>query len=242
MENVEFFVNKQKLKGVIFYPQIKKDKNPAILFVHGWTSMKERSFQYAQALSKLGFLCFLFDMRGHGQSEGDIKTFTIKDFSDDVIAAYDYLSEVKSVNKENISAVASSFGCYLIALLSQKRKIKNLVMRAPADYANEEFNRPKSLTSGDEPEVMAWRKKIKQPNETYALEAINNFSGNILIIEAELDDTIPHETIENYANAVKDKNKLTHIVLKGAPHSIAEGKFRDQITQILVNWFKGTRK
>ena len=238
MKNLEFLSNGKKLKGSIIFPQALNEKNPTILFVHGWTSAKERSYQYAKGLAELGYISFLFDMRGHGESEGDINTFTTKDFLDDIIIAYDYLVKVKGADKDNISAIGSSLGGYLVALLVAKRKVKNLVLRAPADYDNYQFEQLKHLYGGEIPEVMAWRKQPKQPNETYALQAVNNFSGNILIIESEKDDSIPPQTIENYINAVKDKNKLTHIIMKNVPHSIKEGKFRDEVERILVDWFK----
>lgn len=238
MQSFTFYSGKQKLSGVLFYPPVKKSKNPAILFVHGWTSQKERSFQYAEALAKLGYICMLFDMRGHGASEGDINDSTFKDFLDDVICAYDYLLKDKGVDAENISAVGSSFGGYLVAFLSAKRKLKNLVMRAPADYPNKTFTDLKKLYSGDDPEAVNWRNQQRKPTETYALKAVHDFQGNILIIESEKDDSVPHQTIFNYANAVEDKSKLTHILMKDAPHSIKEGRFRDEVERILVNWFK----
>lgn len=238
MNDLSFQSGNLKLNGTIFYPPIKKKKYPAILFVHGWTSKKERNYQYAAGLSQLGYVCLLFDMRGHGKSEGDINSFTIKEFLSDVLAAYDYLIKIDGVDKENISAVGSSFGGYLIALLSAKRNIKNLVMRVPADYPNEDFNKLKTISSHEDESIMTWRKKSKQSSETYALDALSKFRGNVLLIEAELDDAIPHETIENYKNAIKDKSKLTSAFLKGAPHSIKEGKFRDDVEHILVEWFK----
>ena len=239
MQKISFIVEGRKLAGSIFFPEKSKKKNPAILFVHGWTRAMERSYQYAEALSKLGYICFLFDMRGHGESEGNIKIFTIKEFLYDVLAAYDYFLKIKGVDEENISAVGSSFGGYLIALLSVKRNIKNLAMRVPADYPNDNFVKSKYLkSSADTQESLAWRKIKKNPDETFALKAINGFDENILIIEAEKDNIIPHQTIENYINAVKDKRKLSHIIMKGAPHSIKEGPFRDEVTRILVDWFK----
>jgi hypothetical protein len=238
MQAINFFVGNQKLSGVIFYPEVKKNKNPAILFVHGWTSEKERSYQHAQALSKLGYLCFLFDMRGHGESEGNRLLLTNKEFLDNVITAYDFLLSISGVDKENISVIGSSFGGYLIAQLSVKRKVRNLVLRAPADYPNEDFNKLKSLSTGDDPNIMVWREKPKQSSETYALEALNRFNGNVLIIESELDNRVPHQTIRNYINAVKDKSKLTHVLMKDAPHSIKEGKFRNEVEQILTSWFE----
>lgn len=238
MHKFSFNNDNLKLDGAIFSPSKKKNKYPAILFVHGWTSQKERSFQYAQALTKLGYICMLFDMRGHGSSEGDIKTFTNKDFLSDVIAAYDYLLKIDGVDSQDISVVGSSFGGYLIALLCAKRKIKNLALRVPSDYPNQDFNKLKMLSSGDDPNIMSWRGEPKQSSETYALEALSNFKGKVLIIESEKDDRVPHQTILNYTRAVKDQNKLTHIILKGAPHSLKEGKFRDEVEGILVEWFE----
>ncbi len=238
-EKNDLFFNSGILKigATIFYPAHKKDKNPAILFVHGLTSKRERSFQYAKALSELGYVCLLFDMRGHGTSEGDINVFKLKEFLDDVIAAYDYLSDINIVDKKNISAIGSSFGGYLVAVLSRKRKIKNLALRFPADYPNEAFNKPKANFSSDNKEVMVFRNKARKPQESYALEALQEFEGNVLIIEAEKDDLISHQTILNYLNAVRNKNKISYVVMKDAPHSIREGKFRDDVEKILTEWF-----
>lgn len=238
MKKLSFTIDGFTLDAAIFYPKIIKDKNPTILFVHGWTSKKERGYQYAEGLSELGYICFLFDMKGHGKSEGDINSFTISQFLDDVVVAYDYVLNVDGVDKENISAVGSSFGSYLIALLSAKRNVKNLAMRVPADYPNEDFHKVKTTSSHENEAIMTWRRKSKKPSETYALDALRTFTGNVLIIEAEFDDAVPHETIENYRNAIKDKNKLTHIFMKGAQHSVKEGKFRDEVEKILTDWFK----
>lgn len=238
MKKIEFSVNNYKLRGVIISPQELKTKNPAILFIHGWTSEKERSYQYASGLAKLGYICFLFDMRGHGESEGDINKAFIKEFLDDVLAAYDYFVKVKGVNQENISIIGSSFGGYLAALLTTKRRVKRLALRVPADYPDNTFNKSKMQNSGSEnASVVAWRTKPKKPSETFALNAIHNFNGEVLVIESEKDDVVPHESVQNYLNAVKDKSKLTHIVMKGAPHSTKEGPFRDKVEQILVDWF-----
>ncbi|MBU1472243.1 alpha/beta fold hydrolase [Patescibacteria group bacterium] len=239
MKQIEFLVNNRILKGTLFSSHNIKAKNPAILFIHGWTSERARSYQYANALTKLGYISFLFDMRGHGESEGDINSYTPKEFFADVLAAYDYLAKVENVDKENISVVGSSFGSYLAALLTTKRNVKRLALRVPADYPNENFNKSKIQSSGSSnPKLVLWRKQIKKSPETFALEAIASFDGEILIIESGKDNSVPHQTIQNYINAINDKNKLTHIVMKNAPHSIKEGPFRDEVEKILVDWFK----
>lgn len=226
------------LDAAVFYPEKIMPNNSTILFVHGWTSEKQRSYQYAEALVKLGYICFLFDMRGHGRSEGDINAFTIKEFLDDVLAAYDFITELDGVDKNNISAIGSSFGGYLIPLLSIKRKVKNLAMRVPADYPNEDFNKIKANSSHHNEAIMAWRRTNKKSTETYALDALSKFKGDILIMEAEFDNAVPHETIESFKDAVKNKDKLSFVFMRGATHIAKEGSPRDEIESILVDWFK----
>ncbi len=238
MQEITFISRGLNLKASIFYPTEILEKNPAILFIHGWTSERKRSYQYAESLSDLGYFCFLFDLGGHGESEGDLDKYTNKEFLDDALNTYDYLDGIENVDSGKISAVGSSFGGYLVALLSEKRKLKNLVLRAPADYPNEGFNNIKKSLGGDDPDIMNWRSKKKNFKETFALNAIHNFTGNVLLLESENDDRIPHQTIENYAQAIKDKKKLKHIILKGAPHSIRKGKYRDGVEKIMVEWFK----
>jgi uncharacterized protein len=239
MQKISFTVDGLRLSGTIFYPPNPKEKNPGIFFVQGWTSKKERSYQYAEALSKLGYACFLFDNKGHGESEGDVKQFTIREFLNGVVGAYDFLLTIKGIDKDNINAVGQSFGGYLIALLSENRNINRLVLRAAADYPNEDFDKSKSVTSGvTTPEVLAWRNQVRTPNDTFAMQALSSFNGDILIIESGGDDIVPHQTTDNYINAIKNRDKLTHVIVKDAPHSIREGRFRDEITDILVEWFK----
>ncbi|OGK41507.1 hypothetical protein A2954_00705 [Candidatus Roizmanbacteria bacterium RIFCSPLOWO2_01_FULL_37_12] len=242
MENIDFVVDGLKLKADIFYPEKPKDKNPAILFIHGWTAEKTRSYQYAEALIKLGYVVMLFDMRGHGISEGNIKIHTPREFLNDCIVAYDYLASLKQVDSNNINVSTSSFGGYLGSILTIKRKVKNLAMRVPADYVNDSFDKPKWGNAGENPEVFKWRLIPKKYNETFALQALHDFKGNILIIESEKDTVVPHQIIQNFVEAVQDKSKLTHIVQKGASHSTKAGPFRDEVTRILVDWFKNKAK
>ncbi|MDO8609337.1 MAG: alpha/beta fold hydrolase [bacterium] len=238
MQQVEFNVKNLTLKGTLFFPKKLRDKNPAILFVHGWTSERIRSFQYAKSLAKLGYVSLVFDMKGHGDSEGDRNNFSPKDFMKDCKVAYDYLLQVKGVDKENISLVGNSFGAYLGVILTSKRKIKNIVLRAPGNYPNDVFEKSKHLFSGStNTSIREWRKKLLNPDEAFALQAASQFVGEVLIIESENDESIAHETIVNYMNAVSDISKVTHIVMKNAPHSISEGPFRDMVEQILNNWF-----
>ncbi|HVT00735.1 MAG TPA: alpha/beta fold hydrolase [Patescibacteria group bacterium] len=237
MENSFIENDGLKLATTLFLPKNKTSKNPAILFIPGWTGKRIRNIQYAESLTKLGYICFLVDLRGHGDSEGDINTVTHEELLSDALKAYDHLAKIDGVDPDNISVVGSSLGGYLVALLTSKRKVKNLVLRVPANYPRETFTGLARLAGSENPGVLEWRAEKREPTDTMALEAIHNFDGNILILESEFDNSVPRQTLQNYKNAVKDSSKLTYHLLKGAPHSIQEEKFRDMVDKEYTDWF-----
>lgn len=225
------------LTARLYYPPDRKGSYPALLYLHGWTSNQDRNTQYVEAISEVGFICMTLDLPGHGKSEGDINTITRGEFLSSVMAAYDTLSELPEVNGR-ISAIGSSFGAYLAVLLADKRQLRNLALRVPANYPDGGFDEPHAKFA-NRVETRQWREDALTPDDNLALKAVNRFGGNILIIESENDDLVPHQAIENYKNAVADKNRLTHVVMKGAPHSLSEPEHLVRCQQILTDWFKG---
>jgi len=228
-------VHKQKLAATLIFPENLQQRSPAILFIHGWRSNQEGVIEYAEALAQRGFMCMTFDQRGCGSSEGNIDALSRQDFLDDVLTAYDNLVTVVGVAPDTISVIGASFGGYLGTILTTRRRVKYLVLRAPADYPNEGIEKPHVLL----PDTAkgAWRTQEHQSCESFALNALHTFSGRVLIVESGKDEQISPQTIANYANAVKDKEQLTHIVMEGAGHSLQEQKSRAEYRQILVNWF-----
>lgn len=238
MKNVTFNVGKDKLRGRLFYPSNLKDKNPAVIFLHGWTSGQDRYTDQAKDLTKLGAICLTFDLRGHGISDGDINNQTRQNFLDDVIAAYDFLITDKKVDPNNITIIGSSFGAYLGALVTTHRKVKRLILRVPANYPNSNFNEPQ-IKYSNEVETLKWRHEVQNPQGTFALMALHNFGGKVLVIESGDDKIIPHQTIQNYLDAVTDKSWLGHIVMEGVPHSLSGFPgFKKQFQKITHDWLE----
>lgn len=235
MHKITFTVDGQELQGTLFYPEKLKPKNPAILFLIGWKSEQKRHFDKAETLAKLGFICMTFDPRSHGESQGDRDSLTINDYLTDAITAYDYLKNLKEVDSEKIGVVGASFGGYLACLLSSKRIIKWLVLTAPANYFNKCLDLPKI---DDDEKILLWREKKLAYKESISFEAVHNFTNDLLIVELELDTQVPHQTVENYRNAVKDPSKLTFKVIFGSNHWMREGDAKKVYLHILTDWFK----
>lgn len=238
MQKISFTVDGLNLSGTIFSPPNPKEKNPAILFVHGWMSSQESALERAEALSKLGYVCMTFSMRGHGESEGDLKKILRREFLDDVIAAYDFLSQPSNVDSNNISVAGASFGAYLASVLTSKRKVKNIVLRVPANYPDESFEKPQFLFSGNDIPSELKPKFTNLDNDTLAINALKNFNGDVLVVESENDDIIPHSTVQGFIEAIHDKSKVQYVLMKGADHSIKDEKNRAIYSKILIDFFQ----
>jgi len=226
-------VDNQKLKGTIFYPKKIKNKNPAILFIHGWTSNETGYVPRAKALCSLGFICLTFNLRGHNGEQKDLDKFSRRDHLEDSLAAYNFLSSLREIDKNQIGVVGASYGAYLASILSSKKKLKWLALRAPALFKNKEFDMPTQEVVSKREEDF-FQEMIPKKNN-FALKGIKNFKGKLLLIESENDEIIPNKIIKYYLNS---KKNASHSIIRKADHALLKDKWRREFIEILVKWFK----
>lgn len=236
MTEISFLVNNQKLTGHILYPETLKEKNPAVLFIHGWASSESGYILRAEVLVKLGYICMIFNLRGHGASNGKLEDFSRKDHLEDVIAAYDYLASKSEVDQDNISVLGASYGGYLASILSSKRKVKNLILRAPALYKDDDFTVP--TASLKRKNIQVYRQSSLPSEDNMALKGVSTFTGNILLIESENDTIVPHQTLENYREVIKNKSLLTDKILQGVDHNLSNPESKQAFIELLVSYFQ----
>lgn len=235
MQDIAFRVQDQIVRGKLLLPDTLQEKNPAVIFLHGWMSDYEGYIPRAEALVSLGYVCLIYDMRGHGTSDGSINNVTASGSLDDAVAAYDYVASLPSVDAKQISMVGSSYGGYIAALFAHKRQLFSLVLRVPAIYRNETFTTPKVN------EIDEGRKVYRQDaivhNDNLALQSLSSYTGKLLLIESEKDTVIPHQILESYRRAVNPLATTTDIVMRGADHNLSKDEWRKEYIQILVDWF-----
>lgn len=231
-EQLEFDVDGLVLRGNLYKPA--EPKKLAILFLHGWTGLPNEDA--AKLLAQNGYYAMTFSLSGHNNSDGKIEDQTRAKSLKEVLAAYD-LFKSKLPAGTKIGVAGNSYGGYMATLLSAERPIALMQMRVPANYVDERFNEKQLGQGNEDPNVMRWREQKLDSSATKSLRDLHKFSGPVQILEAEFDGHVPHQTVQNYVDAIADKSKLEYHFMEGWPHSLGLDKQRNRAYQsLLLNW------
>ena len=206
-----------------------------VLFVHGWGGSQEQYLSRAREVAGLGCVCLTFDLSGHAGTRPRYETVSRESNLRDVLAAYDLLAGRPFVDPSAIAVVGSSYGGYLASILTSLRPVKWLALRAPALYIDTGWETPK-LQLHKEQDLKAYRNSFVPAEQNRALRACAAFQGDALIIESELDHTIPPTVITSYREAFIQARSLTYRVIKGADHGLSKDASQRAYTSLLVNW------
>jgi dienelactone hydrolase len=228
---IQIRVDHERIAGTVLMPG---PLVPGVLFVHGWGGSQDQYLARARRIAALGCVCLTFDLRGHAATQGQQHTVTREHNFRDVLAAYDMLANQPGVDRLAIGVVGSSYGGYLAAILTSLRPIKWLALRVPALYRDEDWALPK--TQLKKYGLDAFRRGPVMPNENRALGACTKFGGDVLIVESEHDDTVPHPVIANYMAAFQNAHSLTYRVLSGADHGLSEERWQRAYSTLLIGW------
>jgi hypothetical protein len=68
-----------------------------------------------------------------------------------------------------------------------------------------------------------------------ALAACATFENDVLIVESEHDDTVPHEVISNHLMAFRKMRWLTFRVIAGADDGLSQPRRQQACTSLLLN-------
>ncbi|TWI01872.1 hypothetical protein IP90_02432 [Luteimonas cucumeris] len=232
LEPVEIAVDEESVQGTLLAPTRKM---PAVLFVHGWGGSQQHDLVRAREAAGLGGVCLTFDLRGHESTASQWETVNRESNLRDLLAAYDWLTAQPNVDRSAIAVVGISYGGYLASILTTLRPVRWLALRSPALYKDEGWTLPKRQLHAD-PDLPQFRLRALEAHCNRALQAAAAFTGDVLIVEAELDTVVPHQVMENYRNAFTRARSLTSRVLSGADHGLADKKAQQDYTRVLIKW------
>jgi len=229
-EPLNIMVDDEEIAGTFLAPAAKI---PGVLFVHGWGGSQQSDLERARGIAALGCICLTFDLRGHDGSSRQ-RHVTREDNLRDIVAAYDILATHPAIDRSAIAVVGSSYGGYLSAILTAMRPVRWLALHVPALYRDREWTLPKRKL--DRQDLTLYRQTRVPPSENRALAACATFEGDVLLIESENDDYVPHATIMSYRAAFERAHSMTHRILDGADHALASREAQQAYTSVLVSW------
>jgi pimeloyl-ACP methyl ester carboxylesterase len=231
-KHVEIAVEGQQIDGTLVTPATAM---PGMLFVHGWGGSQQQYLARGREIAALGCVCLTFDLRGHVRTDQQRETVSRADNLRDLVAAYDVLAGYPGVDSSAIGVIGSSYGGYLAAILTSLRPVRWLALRVPALYKDSGWELPKQQLNKDA-ELYEYRRRVVTPQENRALLACAGFGGDVLIVESEHDDVVPHPTIASYVAACAEARSVTSRMLEGADHGLSEEAGQRAYTSVLVTW------
>jgi hypothetical protein len=208
---------------------------PGVLFVHGWGGSQEQYLARAREICALGAVCLTFDLGGHAGTQPQRETVSRSSNLADLIAAFDTLQAHPQVDAERIAVVGSSYGGYLAAILTTLRGVRWLALRVPALYPDAGWDLPK-LQLHREHDLPTYRNSIVSATRNRALAACARFEGDVLVVESERDERIPHAVITSYREACIHVKSLTYRVLDDADHGLTTPASQQAYTEVLMRW------
>ncbi|WP_040260585.1 alpha/beta hydrolase family protein [Pseudomonas massiliensis] len=230
-EPIELPVQGQTIAGTLLSPS---PKLPGVLFVHGWGGSQQRDLGRAESITGLGCVCLTFDLRGHARTEDQRQTVNREQSLTDVLTAYDRLVSHPDVDPESIAVVGSSYGGYLAALLTAQRRVRWLALRVPALYWDKDWELPKAALNREG--LAHYRRTLHSPADNRALAACGEFAGDVLLVESQHDDYVPHETVMSYRSAFVGAHSLTHRIIDGADHGLTQEAWQKAYSTLLGGW------
>jgi len=236
MEKIHFQSLNQTVNGTLFTPK-SKARVLGVIFFHGMTSSEKRYLDIAERVSEKGIACLTVNLRGHGDRSNKFDVGKVSEAVGDGIAAYDFFSKHDFIDDTRIGICGASFGGAVAALLSNQRKVKSLILRAPATYTYEMMDWTFKKIMSHEGSLFH---EMKDVDKTPAVAALSNFDGSLLVVESENDTIIPKEVSEAFLSAaVKVKKKSKHVI-RDATHNLADEIWREEFINLTVEWFSKT--
>jgi pimeloyl-ACP methyl ester carboxylesterase len=193
-----------------------------------------RYTERVKPLVEMGYIALLFDMRGHGETGGDLNKYSCRDHLNDCLAAYDFIKHIENVDIHNVSVLGSSYGGYLATLLTSKRPVHHLVLKAPAQYPDDSFETPTVLVR--EKGIEAYRFQHHTKSDNMALRAISEYDGDLLFIECEKDEQVPKQVMDDYRSVIM--TRYDYELLLGADHACRTPGSNEAMIAVMETWFQ----
>jgi len=232
-----------KLKGKIF----RKTENASCVMIlsHGWTSNWAGMLKYFPALENCNCDLVLYDMRGHGESEGEYATGGIWE-AKDIIALTDWLVKEKGFQKNQIGWFGASWGAAATLKAAEDEEVAFVIVDSPFqdwysaifERAIEEYGSKVNWVSSSVMNLVGFRAGVNY-KEASPLKATQKTEMPILLIHSKTDSETSSTQSVNISKELRHPKSVFHHTEWGSDHTqdilLHKEKFRKLVDDFLIN-------
>ena len=213
-----------------------KPEMPTLVLIHGWSRNVERVLPYIRHLHPLGYNLLAIDARNHGSSSPLVAP-TVGTFTEDVLAAVNYLAEKNPSTTLGLIGLSIGGGASIAAAGQDKRIQATVTVGAishPTELMRAHFAQrhiPGFIVSSL---FFYMRLRYGIDYERIApLNHISNADGQILIVHGENDETVPLAQGRALAAANPTSARLWVVPAKGHSDCHLHPEFWQHVDEFL---------
>lgn len=218
-----------KIGGVLYIPEGKKGKMPAVICCHGLSGSHADTDAYGYAAAKMGFVACCFDFcggpSGLSLSDGERSENSVLTEVQDLAAVFEEMAGREDIDASRIFLMGGSQGGLVAALYAAENPSgpKALGLLFPA------FNIPDLARlyailyggPGNLPDSVSlfghtfWRQYVIDAYDLYPFKLIGTYERPVLILHGDKDELVP---VSYSRDAVKIYKNANLVVLEGQGH------------------------
>ena len=209
-------------------PHSHNGKCPLVIVIHGFTGhMEERHITAtAETFNDLGYATLRVDMYGHGRSGGQFRNHTLFKWMTNAMTVIDYARTLDFVTDLFLCGHSQGGLTVMLAAALKHDVIRGIIPMSPAVTIPEDARRGNVLGLEFDPDHIP--EEVSFPNgfvlsgnhirvsQMIRVEdAIDRYTGPVLLIHGEMDETIP---VQASVDAAKRYQNAQLVIIPGDTH------------------------
>ena len=249
-QSVEFLTSAGKtLRGVLHLPAAApRDPAPAVVLFHGFTGNRMESHwmfvKCSRALAQAGVASLRFDFYGSGESDGEFRQMTLRGEIADGRAAVAFLRKQKGIDPKRVGLLGFSLGGAVAATLAPGVQAKALVLWSAVAHTARlgDIVTKTARKIPGKPGAFEYDARELHPRlledvlKVEPIRHIARYKGATLIIQPEMDETVPISHARDFFHAAGSETKEVAIIA-GADHVFTAVPWEQEVIARTVQRF-----
>ena len=239
-----------RLNAKLELPTPGEGRHPLVIIIHGFTGHKDEPHLLAAAetFRSLGCATLRVDMYGHGHSDGKFEDHTLYKWLTNALTVIDYARGLDFVTDLYLCGHSQGGMTVMLAGAMKHDVIKGLIPLSPAWMIPEGARKGTLLgqdfDSDHIPDVLpAWGDRglkgnyVRVAQTIHVEEAIDRFTGPVLIVHGDEDEAVP---VEYGIRAAERYRDCKLVLIPGDTHCYDH--HLDQVLDAVTAWMNEIRK